>query len=121
MDSTKHSMGVGGASTHSTRVSTCDWDRSPFSGMRTSHASHFVPLGVRSHVTPVGSLRTIALGNGCYRCGEIGYYVRDCHKAPIQFAKGGFKFNKGRLGRSPHSSHLALLYRCCYDCGKLCH
>ncbi|KAG5631583.1 hypothetical protein H5410_003300 [Solanum commersonii] len=28
---------------------------------------------------------SVALGNGCYGCGEIGYYVIDCRNTLVQF------------------------------------
>ncbi|KAG5631259.1 hypothetical protein H5410_002976, partial [Solanum commersonii] len=56
---------------------------------------HFEPMETTSLV-PRGSevdcgaggswvFASVALGNGCYGCGEIGYYVIYCRKASVQF------------------------------------
>ncbi|KAG5611460.1 hypothetical protein H5410_022741 [Solanum commersonii] len=85
----------------------------------TFHNGHSGPLGIESHVAPSRSAQQVALGDDCYECGKVGHYVRDCHKAPVQLARGGSQFVKGKQGKSSCSSCQASRYRCCYDCGGL--
>ncbi|KAG5585889.1 hypothetical protein H5410_046323, partial [Solanum commersonii] len=69
-------------------------------GSETSHVGHFVPSGVGFHVTSIESWQAVALGNGCYGCGEIGHYVRDFRRAQCNLLEVVLR---GRQCRSPRS------------------
>ncbi|KAH0696067.1 hypothetical protein KY289_013549 [Solanum tuberosum] len=54
---------------------------------QTSHGDHFRPTIVGSHITPVGSLQQVTLGDECYEYGKVGHYVKDCHRVQCSWLR----------------------------------
>lgn len=88
-------------------------------GLPSGHSGHV------AHASLVGSFQSVVFGDSCFTCGELGHFVRDCHRVPVQLARGGphgvsdgLQPVRGSQRRSSSPSRRTLGQIVYFDCGE---